>query len=77
MARYDYKWNTNSREERQSDYSPSGYATTGSDSSHEDATKRRTLRNRKARQGLLLRIVVAVVLVSAAALYGVSKLLHG
>jgi hypothetical protein len=76
MARNDYKWNTNSREERQSDYSASGYATTGMDSSNEDAAKRRTQRNRKAHQGLLLRVAVAIVLVSATALYGASKLLH-
>lgn len=76
MARNDYKWNTNSREERQSDYSQSGYATTGSDSSHEDAAKRRALRKRKARLGWL-PIVVAIVLLSAAVLYGASKLLRG
>ena len=49
MARNDYKWNTDSRDERQSDYSPSGYATTGFDSSHADAAKRRALRKRNAR----------------------------
>ena len=77
MANDGYKWKTDSRDERQSDYSPSGYATTGADSSHEDAAKRRTLRNRKAHRGLLMRVTVAIVLVSVAALYGISKLLRG
>lgn len=76
MARNDYKWNTDSRDERQSDYSPSGYATTGSDSSHEDAAKRRALRKRKARL-TWMPIVVAIALLSAAVLYGASKLLRG
>jgi hypothetical protein len=76
MARNDYKWNTDSRDERQSDYSPSGYATTGFDSSHEDGAKRRALRKRNARLTWLLPVIVAIVLLSAAVLYGASKLLR-
>jgi hypothetical protein len=76
MARNDYKWNTNSRDERQSDYAQSGYSTI-SDASQDGGAKRRALRNRRARLNLLLRACAIVIAASVAVLYGVSHYLRG
>ena len=76
MARDDYKWKTDSRDERQSDYTESGYSK-APDASPGGSAQRRALRDRRARLNLLLRAFAIVIAVSAAVLYGVSVYLRG
>ncbi len=77
MARDDYKWNTNSRDEKQSSYTESGYATSSFEPSQAGDAKRRAKRNHRSRLGPLLGIIGIVIALSAALLYGVSKFLRG
>ena len=77
MARGDYKWNTDSRDERQSDYAQSAYSTSSFEASQSGDARRRAPRKRRSRPHILLGAVVIVIAVSAALLYGVSRLLPG
>jgi len=77
MARDDYKWNTNSRDEKQSNHAESGYATSSFEASQAGDTKRRAKRSQRARLGPLLAVIGVVIALSAALLYGVVKVLHG
>jgi len=77
MARDDYKWNTNSRDEKQSNYAESGYSSSSFGPSQAGDAKRRATRRQPARRGPLLAVIGVVIALSAALLYGVSKVLHG
>ncbi len=77
MARDDYKWNTDSRNERQSDYAPSGYPASTFEAPQSGSAKHRAQRDRRARLSLLLSAFLIVLALSAAVLYGVSIYLRG
>jgi len=77
MARNDYKWDGNSRDERLSEFAHSGYSTTTAGEFHSTWAQKRVLRKRRARVAGLVWPMLAAVGVSAMLLYAVVHHLRG
>jgi hypothetical protein len=76
MAHDDYKWKTDSRDERQSDFTQSSlFATTAEDPARGGA-RERVAGRRGGSAASWVRIIVIVVAASAAVLYVVANYLH-
>jgi len=71
MARNDYKWDGNSRDERLSEFAHSGYSTTTAGEFHSAWAQKRAQRTRRARLVGLVWPLLAAVGVSAMLLYGI------
>lgn len=77
MDRDRYKWDGDSRDERESEFVETGFQTTTAGSLPSGWAQQRTLRKRRARfAGLLWPLLIAVGL-STLALYGLVRHLHG
>jgi hypothetical protein len=76
MAKPNYKWDGDSRDERQSVFANSGYSTTAGEF-HSTWAQARKRRKRKKRMTSLLWVMLGSVGVSALVLYGVVTHLRG
>lgn len=77
MAKGNYKWDGDSRDERQSLFANSGYSTTGASEFHSSLTQRRRSAKRKKRRSVVVWAVLACASVSALLLYGAVTHLRG
>jgi hypothetical protein len=77
MAKSNYKWDGDSRDERQSVFAHSGYSTTSASEFHSTLTQRRKPFKRKKRLTLVHWALFASTCVSALLIYGAVVHLHG
>ena len=76
MDRSRYKWDGDSRDERESEFVETGFQPTTAGAFHSNWTRQRAWRKRRARiAGLLWPLLIAVGL-STLALYGLVQHLH-
>ena len=72
-----YKWDGDSRDERESEFSETSFSTTRASGFHSTFALDRTRRKRKARLNRVLLIVLVALLLSAAVLYAFARRVNG
>ncbi len=77
MAKNSYKWDGDSRDERQSEFAHSGYSTTTAGAFHSTWAQERVVRKRRSRLAGLLWPLLAAAGASALALFAIVAHLRG